>query len=149
LRARARVSSFGAASASAADGVSGRRFALTLQKPTTASRYEPSVAASRPNDGDAEPKRRAESATFAPYRKSKYLVLIGLGSRFSVDNPASRSRICAISSEARSRFCAHSSRRSVGNFSWRAPFWAKSNATNVADSACSARAPSGICVRRP
>ena len=69
LRARARVSSFGAASASAADGVSGRRFALTPAKNTTASRRHPSVALPGPT-GDViclpTAGCYAESATAAP-----------------------------------------------------------------------------------
>jgi hypothetical protein len=77
LRARARVSSLGAASASAADGVPGRRFALTQPKNTIASRRYPSAALPEPT-GELiclrSARSYAESATSAPYRKSKYLL---------------------------------------------------------------------------
>ena len=126
LRARARVSSFGAASASAADGVSGRRFALTPAKNTTASRRHPSVALPGPT-GDVICLPRAgcyaKSATAAPYRLFKYLLYIGLCSGFSVDNPRPYSQVCVNARRACSQFCAPSGRRSVNNFANGGPFW--------------------------
>ena len=138
LRARARVSSFGAASASAADGVSGRRFALTPPKNTTASRGHPSVALPGPT-GDVVclPKARlyAESATGAPYRLSRYLLYIRLCSGFSVDNPRPYNKVCVNTRRACSQFCAPSGRRSVNNFANGGPVCGGCPAADVANSA--------------
>jgi hypothetical protein len=137
LRARARVSSLGAASASAADGVPGRRFALTPEENTIASRRYPSVALTGPT-GDLTCRRSArsyaESATSAPYRISKYLLYIGLRSQFSVDNPRPHSGFCANTDRACSHFCARGGRRSVGNFAICGFFCGGCSAGDVADS---------------
>ena len=138
LRARARVSSLGAASASAADGVPGRRFALTRPKNTIASRRYPSAALPEPTGDLTYPRSTrsyAESATSAPYRKSKYLLYIGLCSRFSVDNPHPRSRFCVNTDRACSQFCARSARRSVNNFAAHSLSRGGCTVGGVADSA--------------
>ena len=138
LRARARVSSLGAASASAADGVPGRRFALTQPENTIASRRHPSAALPEPT-GKLICLRGAssyaESAPSAPYRKSKYLLYIGLCSGFSVDNPHPRSRFCVNTVRACSQFCARSGRRSVNNFALHSLSCGGRPAGGVADSA--------------
>ena len=148
LRARARVSSFGAASASAADGVSGRRFALTPAKNTTASRRQPSVAVPGPT-GDVMCLTTAgcyaESATAAPY---KYLLYIGLCSGFSVDNPRPYSQVCVNARPACSRFCAPNARRSVNNFANGGPFRGGCPVGGVADSACRRSRPTAPLVRK-
>jgi hypothetical protein len=138
LRARARVSSLGAASASAADGVPGRRFALTPPENTIASRRYPSVALPGPTGDLTFPARArsyAESATSAPYRIFKYLLYIGLCSGFSVDNPGPGSGFCVNADRACSQFCARRGRRSVDNFAIRHPFCGERSSAVVADSA--------------
>ena len=151
LRARARVSSFGAASASAADGVSGRRFALTPPKNTTASRRQPSVAFPGPT-GDViclpTAGCYAESATAAPYRLSNYLLYIGLCSGFSVDNPRPYSQVCVNARRACSRFCAPGGRRSVNNFANGSPLCGECPDGGVADSACRRSRPTAPLVRK-
>jgi hypothetical protein len=150
LRARARVSSFGAASASAADGVSGRRFALTPAKNTTASRRYPSVALPGPTGDVICPPTvgcYAELATAAPYRTFKYLLYIGLCSGFSVDNPLPYSQVCVNARRACSRFCAPNARRSVNNFANGGPFWGGCPDGGVADSACRRSRPTAPLVR--